>query len=450
MKPCQLPYLLLSLTGGLSLSADLTEEARWLESHQQYDLVLNPETIGTMTDHPFVTYMQDGVQRLVISDRDDGLWRVEPDGILFQSTGPEQPLGSLEGDQHTLSFFNVQNVLIERLDLYAHEVEEALKFSACANVVVRDCRLVAASASEDAADIVRGQNYIFDRTWFVGLGDREMTIKGSARYIDIVDCRFGLRTAEDFREVFNSEMVMIGADTFMAGDFLMPRETVPSWIYPCLIFSSDRSLGIEIGGWSDYDIGYLNEDNEIEERPPTSDIRIQSTFAHDMDESCDKESDMVAVLQWHTAERVEANTWIFRPTETDIIGDIIEELYYEESRPSAEEEAALRESLGDELDYYGVELPRYQLHPGESGSNRFFGSLYNADNTHYHSPFSGWMQPVEPGPAGHDFPQPGEWIFHFNADAFLTPVHGAILPVSYWWNGTEASWQTGQFLSTEP
>ena len=442
-----LPVFLLS---SLSLSAGVVEEARWLQARQQYDLVLNPETILSMSSHPFTTYMQDGVHRLVISDRDDGLWRVETDGALFQSTGPDQPLDMLEGDQHTLSFFNVQNVLIERLDLYAHEVEEALKFSACANIVVRDCRLVAAIGSEDAADIVRGQNYIFDRVWFVGLGDREMTIKGSARFIDIVDCQFGLRTAEAFREVFNSEMVMIGDETFMAGDFLMPRETVPSWIYPCLILSSDRSLGIEIGGWSDYDIGFINENQELEERPPTSDIRIHSTFAHDMDRSCDKESDMVAVLQWHTAERVEANTWIFRPTETDIIGDLIELIFYEESRPSPSEEAALRETLGDELDYYGVELPRYLLHPGESGNNRFFGNLYNADNNWFHSPFTGWMRSIDPGPAGHAFPWAESWIFHYDSASFLTPVYGAILPVSYWWNATTGAWQAGLDLPPEP
>jgi hypothetical protein len=59
---------------------------------------------------------------------------------------------------------------------------------------------------------------------------------------------------------------------------LVPSETVPSWIAPCLIFSSDRSVGEEVGGWSDDDIGDRNADGEIEERPPTSDIRLFVRF----------------------------------------------------------------------------------------------------------------------------------------------------------------------------
>lgn len=55
---------------------------------------------------------------------------------------------------------------------------------------------------------------------------------------------------------------------------LLPREAVPGYIAPCLIFVSDCSLGVEIGGCSDDDIGDRNGDEEIEERPPTSDIRL--------------------------------------------------------------------------------------------------------------------------------------------------------------------------------
>jgi len=237
------------------LVSGFVTEARWLIDHQRYDLILNPTTIQAMTGYAFITYSDNGEERLEISDRRDGLWRVEPDLMLFQLMPPGPGQSELPGDQHTLSFNQVKNVLIENLDIYAHNVEEALKFSSCVNVVIRNCRVIASLSSEDAIDIVRGQNYIFDRVWAIGLGDREVSIKGSARYVDFVESRFGLRREEDFNAVFRYSPVTIGIQIYQAGKQLLPRKTIPDWIRACLLFSDDRSLGVEIGGWSNYDIG---------------------------------------------------------------------------------------------------------------------------------------------------------------------------------------------------
>ncbi len=422
------------------------ENARWLVENQVYHLVLNPETIQEMTDYPFEIYFDGGEQRLVISDRRDGLWRVNDDLVFFQSTRSDEPLADLPGDQHTLSFDKAQNILIERLDIYAHDVEEALKFSACANVVVRDSRLISSRASEDAADIVRGQNYIFDRVWFIGLGDRGMTVKGSARYVDIIESNFGLESPEDFLEVFGREEVLIGDQTFRTGDKLLPRKIIPHWINVCLFGSSDRSLGVELGGWSDYDIGFINEDGEWEARPPTLDVRIDAWFADGMTWECHRSKGLVPVLQWHTAERVTATGWIFRPAETPVFGDLVEDLYYEISEPSPEREAELREQLGSELDYWNVELPRYAIEPQTFGNNRFFGALYNHDNQIIYSPILGWLYVVRSGDLGHDLMQPGTWLFHFSTASWIVFLEGEILPVARWWNASEGAYYHGALV----
>lgn len=423
--------------------ADFKEDVHWLVANQRYDLVLNPETLAQLSAYPFATYIQNGETRAIISDRDDGLWRVETDLKLRQTYPAEADLGNLPGDQHTLSFSKAQNILIERLDIYAHAVEEALKFSACANIVVRNCRLIAGRQSEDALNIVRGQNYIFDSVWLVGLGDRAMTIKGSARWVDMIDSVVGLQSPDDFHTLFGDASVVVGNHTFSAGDLLLPRETIPSWIAPCLLFSSDRALGIELGGWSDYDIGYLNAEGVRETRPPTADIRLQAHFIHSMEDLCDTSPDLVPVLSWHTVERVNSDAWIFQPTEIDLLGDLIETIYYEESEPSAEQEQALRESLGEELDYVGVELPRYWLKPGASGNNRFFGALYNHDNRFFYAPSIGWIFVYREGPMTHEAMLPGTWMHHYNSASYLLFLAGETLRSSIWWNASTASYAWG-------
>jgi hypothetical protein len=439
----QLAFLVFFATPILSA---FTTEVSWLIEHQRYDLVLNPSTIQEMTDHAFITYTDDGVERLEISDRRDGLWRVEPDLILFQSLPPGPGQSELPGDQHTLSFNQVKNVLIENLDIYAHNVEEALKFSSCTNVVVRNCRLIASRSSEDAVDIVRGQNYIFDSIWAIGLGDREVSIKGSARYVDFINSRFGVLTEEDFFKVFRINGITIGQEIYPPGRQMLPRETIPEWIRACLLLSDDRSLGIEIGSWSNYDIGFINQDGEHEARPPTSDIRVEALFTQAMEDGCDREADHVSVLQWHTAERIIAPNWIFRPTETDVFGDLVEDLYYVGSEPSAQREAELREELGPELDYFGVELPRYALAPGEYGNNRFFGKLYNFDNQFIYSPEVDWLYIPRSGLVGHDFLQPGTWVYHYNSADWYLYIAGNILPAATWWRASDGGWFYGAFI----
>jgi hypothetical protein len=447
MKRLSCCAFLLLLSATVPLYSDVSSETRWLIEHQRYDLVLNPATIREMTDYAFVTYTRDGVERLEISDRRDGFWRVEPDLVLFQSMPPGPGQRELPGDQHTLSFNQVKNVLIENLDIYAHNVEEALKFSSCTNVVVRNCRLIASRNSEDAIDIVRGQNYIFDSVWAIGLGDREMSIKGSVRFVDIIDSRFGLDTEEDFSAVFRISPVTIGIQIYQPGDQLLPRETIPDWIRACLLFNGDRSLGIEIGGWSNYDIGYINEEGELEMRPSTQDIRVDARFTHPMEDSCDRAADHVAILQWHTAERVTGPDWIFKPTETDVFGDLVEDLYYEESEPSPEREAELREELGLELDYYGVELPRYAIAPGEYSNNRFFGKLYNFDNQFIYSPEVDWLYIPRSGLLEHDFLQPGTWVYHYNTASWYLYLGGNILPAATWWGASDGNWYYGAFVA---
>ena len=414
-----------------------------LADHQHYDLILNPQTIPQLSDHPFLTYETYKGPRLVISDRDDGLWRINGDLVFYQSAGPAEAVSNPPGDQHTLSFDKAQNILIENLDIYAHSVEEALKFSACANVVVRNCRLVASRTSEDAVDIVRGQNYIFDQVWIVGLGDRCMTVKGSARFVDIIDSKFGVRWLDEFYEVFNGTEVTIGERDYTMGAKMIPRESIPNWAWACQLFSDDKSLALELGGWSDYDIGFINEQGILEERPPTSDIRIDAEFTDAMKDDCSRNNDLVPVLQWHTAKQVSSSGWVFNPASNSLFGDLVKDLYYEESKPGAAEEAVFRRQLGPELDYWNVELPRYTIKPGEYSNNRFFGSLYNWDNQFLYAPHFGWFYVFNYQPPGHDFMRPGTWIYHYPTAAWYLFFGGQTLNSAAWWNANDGQYYYG-------
>lgn len=445
MQPLPRHLLLAAAFASCTVSATWQEDVRWRVDNQKYDLVLNPQTLPALTGHAFEVYSWYGEERLVISDLRDGLWRVEPDARPFQLAPPGPAIENLPGDRHVLSFNQARNVLIENLDIYAHVVEEALKFSRCANIVIRNCNLVAGPQSEDAADIVRGQNYTFDRVTFIGLGDRSLTVKGSARYVDVVESRFGLRYLQTFFEVFRGQEVEIGGTVYRMGDRLLPRKAIPGWALGCWFNPGAAALAVEAGGWSDYDIGFIDTNGNRVERPPTRDIRIEAIFTDGMSSECDRSDELVPVLQWHTAEGVQANGWVFNPTHTSILGSVVEELYYEESRPSPAEEAELREQLGPELDYFGVELPRYRVQQGEYGNQRFFGALYNAGSGYLFSPAAGWLFTFDSEPPGGDFPQPGTWFYHYTTATWLLYLDGRPLPRARWWNAT-----TGQNVSGNP
>ena len=132
-----------------------------------------------------------------------------------------------DGDQHTLAFSSVKNVLLSNCILRANEVEEALKFSRSTQVVVDNC--VIYGGSEDAVDIVRGSRFVFRNVTFIARGNQAVTIKGGVRGVDFINCRFEGKPR--------------------AGHF------------------------IELGNWSRYD---------ILERPETGKIRIdnRTTFAN--------------------------------------------------------------------------------------------------------------------------------------------------------------------------
>ena len=133
---------------------------------------------------------------------------------VFPAVGGDQP-----GDQHTLSFGSMRRVLIRNCDIRADRIEEALKLSASHDIVVDNCRLE--GGGEDALDIVRGSGYVFRNVTFVARGGRAATVKGGARRVDFINCRFTGTPSE--------------------GHF------------------------VELGNWSDYD---------ILERPETTEIRI--------------------------------------------------------------------------------------------------------------------------------------------------------------------------------
>jgi len=120
-------------------------------------------------------------------DDRDGLQRwVGAEGKPMDQTAPI--LVDPPSDEHTFSFFQVRNLIIEDCTLEANIVEEALKFTHCNYVWVRDCTLI--GGSEDALDIVKGANYLFENVRFVSRGARAVTIKGGAENIHFTGCTF--------------------------------------------------------------------------------------------------------------------------------------------------------------------------------------------------------------------------------------------------------------------
>ena len=127
------------------------------------------------------------IENINLTDTRDGLWRKAEQGTLRREHAPSE-LVTLTGDQHTLSFGKEDGLLLRNCFISAERVTEALKFSACRNVVVEDCLIL--GGPEDAVDIVRGENYYFRRVTFVARGEYAVTIKAGVRHVRFLECRF--------------------------------------------------------------------------------------------------------------------------------------------------------------------------------------------------------------------------------------------------------------------
>lgn len=127
------------------------------------------------------------ISGLKLNDHNDGFRRLVknfPDMIEVPGPLRKDP----PSDQHTLSFFRVNYLIIEDCRLEADIVEEALKFSDCHYVWVRNCTLI--GGHEDALDVVRGSNLIFENVHFISRGARAATIKGGVDTAYFIDCKF--------------------------------------------------------------------------------------------------------------------------------------------------------------------------------------------------------------------------------------------------------------------
>lgn len=139
------------------------------------------------------------VSGLQLNDAVGGLQRMN-----FESEDMISYPGPIEhdfpSDQHTLAFLCADYLIIKDCHLEANVVAEALKFSDCRNVWVRDSTLV--GGHEDALDVVRGGNLIFENVHFVSRGARAVTIKGGVDNVYFVDCTFtGSATTGAFIEL---------------------------------------------------------------------------------------------------------------------------------------------------------------------------------------------------------------------------------------------------------
>jgi hypothetical protein len=80
--------------------------------------------------------------------------------------------------------YNINKCLID-----GSGCSEGLKLSFCHNVNVSQTRII--GGREDCVDIVRGGDIVFDDCEFISLGTRQhVTIKGGARSVSFVNCRF--------------------------------------------------------------------------------------------------------------------------------------------------------------------------------------------------------------------------------------------------------------------
>ncbi|MEO0794486.1 MAG: right-handed parallel beta-helix repeat-containing protein [Verrucomicrobiota bacterium] len=124
---------------------------------------------------------------LNLKDKTDGLQRwITTFPKMAAIPGPLTE--DFPSDQHTLSFFRVNYLIIEDSRIEASVVEEALKFSDCHYVWVRNSVLL--GGHEDALDVVRGSHLIFENVEFISRGARAVTIKGGVDTVYFLDCHF--------------------------------------------------------------------------------------------------------------------------------------------------------------------------------------------------------------------------------------------------------------------
>lgn len=150
--------------------------------------------IALIENHPRTIVVEGGrggVPR-EISDTRDGRWRfVEGQGVV-RTEAPET-VARTRGDSHVLAFAKVDYLIVRNLHIRADASQEALKFSACRFVLVEN--VILEGGSEDALDIVRGENYVFRNVEFISRGDRAVTIKGGVNGAFFLGCRFAGRTS---------------------------------------------------------------------------------------------------------------------------------------------------------------------------------------------------------------------------------------------------------------
>jgi hypothetical protein len=97
-------------------------------------------------------------------------------------------LNKIKGDTSRLAFSKAYNILIRNCHIDAGALREALKFSFSQNVIVENCTLV--GGSEDALDIVRGNNYYFRNVKFIANGRQAATIKSAVSNVYFLNCKF--------------------------------------------------------------------------------------------------------------------------------------------------------------------------------------------------------------------------------------------------------------------
>lgn len=184
--------------------------------------------IKSIENHPSVVVVEGGKGGVPrhLSDVRDGRWRYNPRRGLVQVEKPQQVTLTNE-DRHVVSFYKVDWLIVRNLTITADRSQEALKFSACRNVLVEN--VVLEGGPEDALDIVRGKNYVFRNVHFIGRGDQAVTIKGSVDGVYFLNCTFSGRTG--------------------------------------------KGALVEFGNWSDYD---------IIDRPPTRNIYFDADCTFDI------------------------------------------------------------------------------------------------------------------------------------------------------------------------
>lgn len=90
-------------------------------------------------------------------------------------------------DTHAYVLYE-SNKTYKNLDIDGNGFSEAGKASNLENVIIENC--IFSGGSEDNFDIVRGENYTFKNCTFKNPNLQNLTIKGGARGIKFINCKF--------------------------------------------------------------------------------------------------------------------------------------------------------------------------------------------------------------------------------------------------------------------